>query len=140
YLLTSIDGATWLTVNTVFEPNSPPALASNTIAGIYELFESEPRATVPNSIVRSADVMPAEEWKEIVRQIEQNMHSGELKKVVLARQFQVEGRATFDPALVLERLRADYADCFVFAIAHNDRCFLGASPERLVQLREQRVR
>lgn len=140
YLLTSIDGATWLTVNTVFEPNSPPALASDTIAGIYELFESEPRATVPNSIVRSADVMPAEEWKEIVRQIEQNMHSGELKKVVLARQFQVEGRATFDPALVLERLRADYADCFVFAIAHNDRCFLGASPERLVQLREQRVR
>jgi isochorismate synthase len=84
--------------------------------------------------------MPAEQWKAIVRQIEQNMRRGELGKVVLARQYHVEGRAIFDPALVAERLRADYADCFVFAVARGERCFLGASPERLVRLRDGAVR
>jgi isochorismate synthase len=40
---------------------------------------------------------------------------------------------------VLERLRADYPGCFVFGVGRGQRCFLGASPERLVRLREGTV-
>ncbi len=143
YVLTSANGAAWLTINTVFEPDSPPDAAADIIARIYELFEGDPRSanlSPVGGIDHGEDVMPAEQWKAIVRQIEQRMRLGELGKVVLARQYHVKGRAVFDPALVVERLRADYADCFVFAVARGDRCFLGASPERLVRLRDRAVR
>ncbi len=143
YVLTSADGAAWLTINTVFEPDSTPDAAADIIARIDKLFEGDPRSanlSPAGGIDHGEDVMPAEQWKAIVRQIEQKMHGGELGKVVLARQYRVEGRAAFDPALVLARLRADYADCFVFAVARGDRCFLGASPERLVRLRDGAVR
>jgi isochorismate synthase len=143
YVLTSADGVAWLTINTVFEPDSPPDVAADIIARIYELFDGEPLSaglSPAGGIDHGEDVMPAEQWKAIVRQVEQNMRRGKLGKVVLARQYHVEGRAVFDPALVVERLRADYSDCFVFAVARGDRCFLGASPERLVRLRDGAVR
>lgn len=60
--------------------------------------------------------------------------------MVLARQYHVQGRTLFDPARVLGRLRVEYSDCFLFAVAHGDHCFLGASPERLVRLRHENVR
>jgi isochorismate synthase len=62
------------------------------------------------------------------------VREGLLKKVVLARGVKV--RATgFDAADTLRRLRADYPTCTLFAIVRGDRCFLGATPERLVRVR-----
>jgi isochorismate synthase len=142
YVLTSADGASWLTINAVFEPGDTQDAGAEVVARIYELFDGEPLSGMlpAGGIERGQDVMPAEQWKAIVRQVEQNMRRGDLGKVVLARQYRVEGRTVFDPALLLERLRADYADCFVFAVARGDRCFLGASPERLVRLRDGAIR
>jgi isochorismate synthase len=142
YMLTTIDGATWLTINAVVRPDTVLAAEAETARRIYELFDGEP-LEVPQrqaAHVRSAeDVMPAEEWKAIVRLVEQNLRRGELGKVVLARQHHVVGSAQFDPAPVVDRLRADYPHCFVFAVARGDRCFLGASPERFVRLRDHTV-
>jgi isochorismate synthase len=143
YVLTAADGAAWLTLNTVIAPGSTLDAEIELMSRIYDLFDGDPLAKllVPGGRIRhSHDVMPAEQWKAIVRQVEQNLRRGELGKVVLARQVQVEGQQPFDPAMVLDRLRADYADCFVFAVARGDRCFLGASPERLVRLRDGTVR
>jgi menaquinone-specific isochorismate synthase len=143
YMLTSIDDRTWLTINAVVWPDSTLATETEAALRVYDLFESEPLEASPapaGQIRHTEDVMPAEDWKAIVGLVEQNLRRGELGKVVLARQYRVEGRDLFDPALVVDRLRSDYSDCFVFAIARGDRCFLGASPERLVRLRNQTVR
>ena len=56
----------------------------------------------------------------------------ELEKVVLAREVTVEAAAPFDLGAALDRLRSGYPHCYVFAVARGGRCFLGASPERLV--------
>jgi isochorismate synthase len=143
YVLTSADGASWLTINTVIEADSTLAAEAEMAARIYDLFDGDPLSASigPAGRIRKAeDRMPAEQWKAIVRQVERNLRRGEVGKVVLARQVHVQGRDMFDPALVVDRLRADYADCFVFAVARGDRCFLGASPERLVRLRDGAVR
>src|SRR5215211_4989091 len=98
YVLTSADGAAWLTINTVFEPDSPPDTAADIIARIYELFDGDPLSaglSPVGGIRHGEDVMPADQWKAIVRQVEQNMRRGDLGKVVLARQYRVEGRAVF---------------------------------------------
>jgi isochorismate synthase len=143
YVLTSADGAAWLTINIVVEPDSTLDDEADLVARIYDLFDGEPLSAglrLAGRIRHAEDVMPAERWKTIVRQVEQNLRRGELGKVVLARQVYVEGRDAFDPALVVDRLRSDYADCFIFAVARGDRCFLGASPERLARLRDGAVR
>jgi isochorismate synthase len=36
-------------------------------------------------------------------------------------------------------LRTEYPSCFVFGFARGERCFLGATPERLVRLRDKLV-
>jgi isochorismate synthase len=36
----------------------------------------------------------------------------------------------------MNRLAADYPGCTVFAVAHRDACFLGATPERLIALHD----
>lgn len=74
------------------------------------------------------------------RSLERDLRHGDLRKVVLARQCLVHGDCPFDPARALARLRDGYADCFIFAVAHGSRCFLGASPERLVRLSRGTVR
>jgi isochorismate synthase len=83
--------------------------------------------------------MPEEQWKDIVRRLAREMENGELEKVVLARECRVHAAQPFDSVPVLERLRAAYPGCFVFAVARGERCFLGATPERLVRLRDGAV-
>jgi isochorismate synthase len=143
YVLTNSDGMTLLTLNTVLRPNSSLAGATEAALRVYDLFDGEPLVVSPapaGQIRRAEDLPAATEWQAIVRDVEQNLRRGELGKVVLARQYHVQGRSLFDPAQVIGRLRIDYSDCFLFAVARGDRCFLGASPERLVRLRHENVR
>jgi isochorismate synthase len=143
YMLTLLDGATWLTINTVLWPDSSLAAEAQAALRVYDLFDGETTGAdrAQRSQIRSAEDVPtADQWKSIVRQVEQELRHGDLGKVVLARRYQVRGQALFDPAQAIDRLRSDYPDCFVFAVAHGDRCFLGASPERLVRLRDRTVR
>jgi len=143
YMLTSAGDMTLLTLNAVLCPDSSLPDAAEAALRVYELFDGEPLAISPapaGHIRRAEDVPAAAEWQAIVREVEHNLRRGELGKVVLARQYRVQGRDLFDPAQVIGRLRAHYFDCFLFAIARGERCFLGASPERLVRLRHANVR
>jgi isochorismate synthase len=58
-----------------------------------------------------------------------------MEKVVLARAVQVQSEQPLDLPATLQRLRHDYPDTFVFAVANGGRTFFGASPERLASLR-----
>jgi isochorismate synthase len=85
-------------------------------------------------------VLLASEWQAIVAGGVDTVQGGELEKVVLARQVSVRGEATFDVPEALQRLRASYPTCYIFAVARGDQVFLGASPERLARLRDREVR
>jgi isochorismate synthase len=82
------------------------------------------------------EVPPAADWKELVGSLVGDLRRGELEKVVLAREVRVHAPRPFEVARVLEWLRRDHPSCFVFAVARGERCFLGATPERLVRLQE----
>jgi isochorismate synthase len=143
YMLTRAGAVTLLTLNMVVRPDSTLADATEAALRVYDLLDGERLAVVPapaGQIRRAEDIPAAIEWQAIVREVEQNLRSGELGKVVLARRYRIQGRDLFDPAQVIGRLRTDYSDCFLFAVARGERCFLGASPERLVRLRHENVR
>jgi salicylate biosynthesis isochorismate synthase/menaquinone-specific isochorismate synthase len=78
-------------------------------------------------------------WKRKVASAADAVRKGALRKVVLARSVRVRGSA-FDPVQILRRLRSDYPDCTVFAVARRGGCFVGATPERLVRVRNGEVR
>lgn len=79
------------------------------------------------------EVPRPDRWKATVERGAQAARDGLLRKVVLARALKVRGTRT-GPAAALRTLRADYPGCAVFAVARGDRCFLGATPERLLRI------
>jgi isochorismate synthase len=90
--------------------------------------------------VQVDDLLPRWEWEALVEDAARACRNGALEKVVLARAVRARARGKpFDPAVVLERLRDAYPNAYVFAVARGPRCFLGATPERLVRLRDGAV-
>ncbi|MDI6771518.1 MAG: isochorismate synthase [bacterium] len=77
---------------------------------------------------------PGAAWRTRVAASAQAVREGILRKVVLARSVRVRG-GPFDPIAALHRLSDGYPGCTLFAVARGARCFLGATPERLVRVR-----
>ncbi len=90
--------------------------------------------------IRVRDVLPGPTWESSVADAAAAIRAGALDKVVLAREVEIGAEGPFDLAATLRRLAAGYPDCYLFAVARGPRCFLGASPERLVRLADGAVR
>jgi menaquinone-specific isochorismate synthase len=62
------------------------------------------------------------------------------EKIVLARAKELQAPEPFHPLRALNGLRQRYADCFAFSVANGrGQSFIGASPERLLRVREGRL-
>ena len=70
-----------------------------------------------------------DEWDALVTAALALVETDELEKVVLAREVFVDADAPFEPATIIERLRATQPGCIVYAAAG----FVGATPELLVR-------
>ena len=69
----------------------------------------------------------------------EEIRSGRLQKVVLARGVHVTARSAIDPVAWLVALRERFPACTLFAVGDGDAVFLGASPERLIRVDGERV-
>jgi isochorismate synthase len=117
--LTLRDGNAWLTTN---------VLAGPTVI----LDKTRQRATR-----NPQRTLTAEQWQTRVGSLVRGIRGGQLgvDKVVLARQQHLSQPQPIDAQAALRRLADSYPSCTVFAISHRDACFLGATPERLITLR-----
>ncbi len=80
--------------------------------------------------VRFADgSLSAAQWEGVVARAVSRITSGELDKVVLARDLEVDADAPVDPRWLLRRLAERYASTWVFAVDG----LVGATPELLVR-------
>lgn len=76
-------------------------------------------------------------WTTKVERALEAIARGDVSKVVLARQVVESVEVTMAEAL--ERLRDHYSTSYIFALFRDDRWFLAASPEQLVQTKAGRV-
>jgi isochorismate synthase len=102
------------------------------------LVAAEPHAT-PEEEAGTAEAPPplgAGAWQALVDLAAGGIRRGDLgvSKVVLARARQVRVRRSIEDAV--RDLATRYPECTVFAVGHGDACFLGATPERLIRLRD----
>lgn len=92
---------------------------------------------IPASPPVLGEMPPAERWRAEVGAAAAAARSGEIKKVVLARAISLRAQAPLSPAAALRRLAAGYPTCVVFAVAFGERCFVGATPEQLLRVRDE---
>jgi salicylate biosynthesis isochorismate synthase len=119
------DGAAWLTTNVVVDAEGRPDLSD------------APGPEEPAHAAAEQTPLSAAAWQALVGSVARGIRHGQLglEKVVLARVEDVRRDSPIDPRVVLRNLAQSYPGCTIFAVARGDACFLGATPERLITLR-----
>jgi len=139
------DGEAWLTYNARLAPDSDPETEAGTLITLRDQLHADLRrgrrrpdnGAFPSTTAH--ELRPASAWQADVADAAQAIREGELEKVVLARAVQLRSSKSFNLGRALQNLSANYTGCYVFAFAQGERCFLGATPERLLRLHEGEV-
>jgi salicylate biosynthesis isochorismate synthase/menaquinone-specific isochorismate synthase len=136
-------GEVWLTVNVDVAPDDTPAdLLERVQRGLTRL---RPGAALPlldpdpAGAYKVSSPMPPAHYEEAVARAVQRIRSGELEKIVLAREVEVRAPVAHDPAAILGLLREAFPSCYVFAVGRGEATFIAASPELLIRREGQRA-
>jgi salicylate biosynthesis isochorismate synthase len=81
--------------------------------------------------IRSA--RPPRAFEDAVEGATRRIATGEMEKVVLAREVIVSAAAAHDPAPIFGAMREQFPACFCFCAGTPEAAFIGASPELLVR-------
>jgi salicylate biosynthesis isochorismate synthase len=93
----------------------------------------------PTGRFHVASVMAPEHHEHAVARATELIATGELKKIVLAREVQVHAPNPYQPAAVFGVLREEFPSCFVFCVGRGESALIAASPELLVRREGHRV-
>lgn len=157
YTLTAVHGTAWFTVNALVHPGADPSgLAEAAERDQHVLLAGDPEsdgasrggAVGAGAEAMAGDVPPPLElkagdpaaWMARVAELAGQVRSGRLEKVVLAREVRARAARPFSATAVLRALAHGNLGGYHFAVAQADGCFLGASPEQLVELKDGDVR
>jgi menaquinone-specific isochorismate synthase len=99
-------------------------------------YDKPPQAPVYN-ILEEREVGPEASFKEAVSRALESIRRGTYDKIVLSRAVELKFDNSCQPLKILNRLRADYPSCTSFSLQNeNGTSFIGATPERLVSVRD----
>jgi menaquinone-specific isochorismate synthase len=93
----------------------------------------------PTGAYRVQSASPPAHYEEAVSRAVQRIRSGQLEKIVVAREVDVHAPVDHDPAALLGLLREEFRSCYVFAVGRGESTFVAASPELLVRREGQRA-
>ncbi len=128
---------TWMTLSAIVGGDGPQA-ALERLAGRVAALRSEPLPLLDPSPTGSPEIRSVgapSHFEEIVGQAVDRIRSGELEKVVLAREVTVDSPAAHNPGALFGALRELFPSCFCFCVGSPEGAFVGASPELLVRRR-----
>jgi len=84
----------------------------------------------PKDVAFADGALSGAQWSAVVARAVERISAGEMDKVVLARDLEVDARSAIDPRWLLHRLAERYDNTWVFAVDG----LVGATPEMLVKL------
>ena len=139
FLFTRSKGITWLTINTLVNPETDPLTrAEALIAELRNLDASTPGES-PQPTIKRLSQTSLEEWRKRVNDTLRAIESGLLTKVILARRKELHSEAPFSVGTALKRLYQSYTECTIFAFENEGASFVGATPETLARVEEGRL-
>lgn len=137
------EGRTVAVANLVLEATTPLEPLVQRVWRARQKFTSfdyaapEFHAHAPRAPLRVSEVGGAGSYQAAVAQAVARITRGDFKKIVLARAKDLTGSGAFHPLEVLNGLRQRFNDCYAFSVANgHGQSLIGASPERLVQVRD----
>jgi len=105
--------------------------------GAFDYAAPKFSAPAARDAIAVSEVGEVSHYKEAVQEALRKIGAGAFRKIVLARAKDLNASVSFHPLQVLNGLRQRYADCFAFSVANGrGQSLIGASPERLVRLRD----
>ena len=125
-VLGSSEGKIWLTRVSNSADSQPPA---------PEFWLSEIHYPVNEPLTFQSGKISPDKFKDLVSQAVQKIESGQIEKVVIARDLEAALPDSFDIRASLKKLSAQYPTCWVYSV---DGIF-GASPELLVRVSKSQV-
>jgi len=132
------DGQNRLTFNVVVDSKLDPQIEVDNLTTLWNkaISASNLNQEIPDKAdeVKCEAALLVTEWKQIVHDAVAAITAGSFEKTVLARTIKITGPRPFNVKLALQRLSEFYPHAYVFAVQRGAYCFLGATPERLVQL------
>lgn len=139
WLLSEDSKGRWLRCQQVVEPHSDPlALVHSSLAAYARLFDTPPNAaSTPRIVERNA--LPATQWQAKIEIALHAIEREELSKVVLARHIEYQLDAPLDCGAVMHRLLDRRSQSHLFAVHRGDHCFMGATPERLLNCQDRHL-
>jgi len=126
----------FLTVNAVVAPGDDAEAVVERLAKRLGGLRSEPLPLLdphPTERAEIRSVLPPGDFEAAVEAATGRIGSGEMSKVVLAREVAVEAPSAHDPGAVFGGLREQFPSCFCFCAGTPEAAFLGASPELLIR-------
>ena len=96
--------------------------------------ERKTERNVEQKIVYQMEKSP-EQWMKSVRKAVDTINNKEAEKIVLARELRIKLNNRVNVGLLIEKLMNTQRQSYIFAYEQGKDCFVGASPERLVQLK-----
>lgn len=128
------DGQAWITSIEALDPALAPG--GDAVLREFPPTPGEAEAEPALGIRLLPGAVPAQDWPGVIRAGIARIRSGEVDKVVLARDVVAAADAPIDPVHVLRRLADRYSATWTFAVDG----LIGATPEMLVRLQDGRVR
>ncbi len=132
----------WLTANVEVAADELPEDVRERVARRLDSLQTAPLPLLdpaPAGSFAVHSVMPPSHYETAVARAIELITSGEVQKLVLAREVDVKAPAPYDPAALLGVLREAFPACYVFAVGRGEATFLAASPELLVRREGQRA-
>ncbi len=130
------DGRAFLTASTLIGSEAGHRELLDRFAGKLSALRAAPLTPADPHPSRATAILgrhPPERYERIVAAAVDRIRSGEVNKVVLARELTVEAPAAIDPAAMVGSLRDLFPSCFCFCFGTPEAAFVGASPELLVR-------
>jgi isochorismate synthase len=126
----------FLSVNLIVSPGDDAGAAADRVAARLANLRDDPLPLLDPHLTDRPEIRsvhPPGDFEAAVDAATERIATGEMSKVVLAREVTVEAAAAHSSAAIFGALREQFPSCFCFCRGTPEAAFLGASPELLIR-------
>lgn len=138
YLIAYENDEYYFTVNLSIDEHTNVENIVQEIETIKQTLQNERHTKVnyEQKVVYQVEKHP-EKWMQSVQKAVDTINNNEAEKIVLARELRIKLKERVNVGILIDKLMQTQQQSYIFAYEQGDDCFIGASPERLVQIQGQ---
>lgn len=144
YMVTNVNSQSYFTMNIICTPDGMKEEDIEQIlkernfilqnSNVDNKIQVKEKMSLPNVIEKNSSL-----WVQQVRKAIHLLNQKYAKKVVLARDLHLLFENEIDRVALLQNLRDQQKNSYIFSLTSNEDCFIGATPERLVKKEGKRM-